>query len=241
MRRPVPSGTSDDQLGSKSYKPALGYRFLTRFYDPIVRWTTSEPSFREILLAQVEPARGACVLDLGCGTGTFALALQQRRPDLSIVGLDADIGVLTIARRKGDMANSAILWQHGNAVRMPFAGGAFDVVTCSLFFHHLLPAAKVRVAHEIWRVLKPNGSLHVADWTTPRQLRCSLGFLLVQLLDGFATTGEHRRGRLPSRLAEAGFVDIEASSSLDAPLGTIGFWRARRMAESNPVGPGGVP
>ena len=223
-------------------KPALSYHFLTRFYDRVVRWTTRERAFRAILREQVAngAAPGARVLDVGCGTGSFPLDLERRRPDLAIVALDADASALAMARRKSELARSAVVWETGRAERLPFAAASFEVVTSSLFFHHLLPAAKVAAACEIWRVLRPGGSLHIADWTEPRGWRGSLGFLLVQLLDGLATTGEHRRGQLGKSVERAGFARVEPTAELDVPLGTIGFWRARKeaMATRTPLGGG---
>jgi len=58
---------------SKSYIPALGYRWLTRFYDPVVRLTTREATFKEALRGQASIQDGHQILDLGCGTGTLAL------------------------------------------------------------------------------------------------------------------------------------------------------------------------
>lgn len=235
MRTKSPNGVD------APFKPALAYRGLTPLYDPLVRWTTSERTFRAMLASQVDAtaARGARILDLGCGTGTFALELERRRPDLAIVGLDADPAALALARGKGERARSSISWESGRAERLPIGEARFDAVTSSLFFHHLAPAAKLEVAREIRRVLVPGGRLHVADWTAPRGVRSSLGFFLVQLLDGFATTGEHRAGRLAERFVEAGFAEVESAATLDVPLGVIGFWRARRASEPATSSPGG--
>ena len=39
----------------KYYIPALGHKWLTTFYDPIVRWTSREIAFKASLLQQVSP------------------------------------------------------------------------------------------------------------------------------------------------------------------------------------------
>jgi SAM-dependent methyltransferase len=236
MRPAASGGTREVAAGEAALqpvKPALSYRFLTRFYDPLVRWTTSERAFRGILLEQVAAAaaRGSRLLDVGCGTGTFALELARRRTDLAVVGFDADATALTMAHRKGERVRSSTRWELGRAERLPFAEATFDAVTSSLFFHHLRTPSKVDVAREIHRVLAPGGTLFVADWTAPSRWRTSIAFRLVELLDGFATTRDHRAGRLGALLGKGGFAAVEATASLDVPLGTIGFWRARRSAE----------
>ena len=60
-------------MTTTEYIPALGYRGLTRVYDLAVRVATCEGVWRQRLLDQLEPRNGEAVLDVGCGTGTFAI------------------------------------------------------------------------------------------------------------------------------------------------------------------------
>lgn len=83
-----------------SYIPALGYRWLTRFYDPVVRVTTREATFKEALLQQANLQDGYRILDLGCGTGTLAMMAKRTRPNVEVFGLDADPEALKLARTK---------------------------------------------------------------------------------------------------------------------------------------------
>ena len=41
------------RLDPRGHIPPLGYHFLIRFYDPLVRWTTREAVFKDTLLAQL--------------------------------------------------------------------------------------------------------------------------------------------------------------------------------------------
>jgi SAM-dependent methyltransferase len=95
---------------SKSYIPALGYRWLTRFYDPIVRFTTREDEFKRALLRQASIQDGHRVLDLGCGTGTLAVLVKRARPGAEVFGLDADSEALRLARAKLEEAGVAVHW-----------------------------------------------------------------------------------------------------------------------------------
>ena len=42
----------------------------------------------------------------------------------------------------------------GDAMALPFSRGSFDVVMCSLFFHHLTDDACVRALEEMWRTTR---------------------------------------------------------------------------------------
>lgn len=44
---------------------------------------------------------GACVVDVGTGSGAVALALKHERPDLSVLGTDVDPDALAVARENG--------------------------------------------------------------------------------------------------------------------------------------------
>jgi ubiquinone/menaquinone biosynthesis C-methylase UbiE len=83
-----------------AYIPLLRSHFLTRFYDPLVRWTTREGLFKDALLAQLGRAPGEQLLSVGCGTATLSVNLARRFPQARVIGLDADGAALAIARAK---------------------------------------------------------------------------------------------------------------------------------------------
>jgi SAM-dependent methyltransferase len=82
---------------SERYVPAAGRRAFTRLYDPVVALTMREATFRGRLGAQVLDglAPGAPVVDVGCGTGTLAIALASGGAE--VIGVDGDPEVLSLA------------------------------------------------------------------------------------------------------------------------------------------------
>ncbi len=212
------------------YIPAARWRVFSRLYDPILALTMREGRFRRAMLERVDadlPERGTS-LDLGCGTGTFALALAERRPDAEVIGVDGDAEILGIAKRKP--ASSAIRWKEGLAQEVPAEDGSADVVTISLVLHHLLPDDKRRALAEIKRVLKPGGRLHIADWGRPADPLMSAVFYIAQAIDGFDRTADHRAGRLPVFVEEAGFGAPERYGSLRTGFGSLELLTARVAA-----------
>ncbi len=205
--------------------PALRFDALTRFFDPVVRVTTRERRFKQLLVDQVNLQPGHRVVDVGCGTGTLAMQLKHACPEAHVIGLDADPKVLELARAKIGTLNIEI--QQGLAWEIPVEDQRVDRIVSSLVFHHLDRDAKLRTLHAMHRALGPDGELHIADWGQAHGLGMRLAFVTVQLLDGFGTTADSVAGRLPALIAEAGFRDVLETQRLRTPLGTISLYRAR--------------
>jgi ubiquinone/menaquinone biosynthesis C-methylase UbiE len=205
------------------YVPALRFRWMTRFYDPVVAMTTREAIFRQRLLAQADLHAGQRVLDLACGSGTMAALIKHRHPRVSVTGLDGDPEILALARAKAQVAGLDTRFDEGLSIALPYGQAEFDVVFSSLFFHHLDSDGKARTLQEVLRVLRPGGALHVCDWGRPSNFALRLSFSLIRMLDGFEVTRDNARGRLPQMMMEAGFADVNVIGTLTTALGTLDF------------------
>jgi ubiquinone/menaquinone biosynthesis C-methylase UbiE len=217
-------------MADERYVPALGLRCLTPAYDAVVRTTTRERRVKRALIEQARLAPGFRVLDLATGTGTLAIWMKQVEPRLDVVAIDGDADVLEIARRKAGRAALVIEWLQAFAQHLPLPTAHFDRVVSSLFFHHLSADAKLRTAHEVFRVIKPGGELHVADWGRPTGPAMRGLFFAVQLLDGFENTRDNVEGKLVPLFQQAGFVDVATDASFDTALGTIVLYRGTKPA-----------
>lgn len=85
---------------AKRFTPALRFRTLTRFYDPLLAPVLREAARKAKLVDQVAAGPGTRVLDLGCGAGTPTLLLAKSAPQAEVVGLDADRDTLKRASAK---------------------------------------------------------------------------------------------------------------------------------------------
>lgn len=214
-------------MTDRGYVPALRFRVLARAYDPVVRATTRERTFKERLLEQARIEPGHEVLDLGCGTGTLALMAKQRVPTASVRGLDGDPEILRHARAKARAAGADVEFEEGLSYELPYEDASLDRVLSTLLFHHLHPVAKDATAAEIARVLRPGGELHVADWGRQPDPMMRAAFLLtVQLLDGLETTRDNAFGRLPEIFEAAGLQHAEETGRLRTPIGAVSLYRA---------------
>ncbi len=141
-------------------------------YDAYMRKVTMgrEHVLREqtVALAQVRP--GDCVLEVGCGTGSLTLAAKRRAgPSGKVYGIDVIPGMIEVSRQKAAEAGEDITFQLGSINDIPFPENQFDVVMCSFMIFHMSDATRRTGLAEIHRVLKPNGTLLVADLELPAQ------------------------------------------------------------------------
>jgi ubiquinone/menaquinone biosynthesis C-methylase UbiE len=208
------------------YVPALGFRWLTPAYDAVVAATSRERTFKRALIEQASVKRRERVLDLACGTGTLAIWMKTADPEAEVVGLDGDPSILEIASRKAARASVAVTLDHGFSHDLPYPDAHFDCVVSSLFFHHLSWADKQRTVREVFRVLKPGGELHVADWGRASNFVMRGLFLLVQALDSFETTRDNVAGRLVELFEQGGFVQVAQRRAFGTMFGTLALYSA---------------
>ena len=210
------------------YIPALAYRPLTALYDPLVRITTRETTFKSALLDQANLASGHRVLDLACGTATLTIAAKKRQRDAEFIGVDGDPDILARARAKSERENVSIRFDEAMSQALPYADASFDRVLSSLFFHHVDRSGKLATLREVYRVLRPGGELHVADWGEAANPLMRFLFLGIQLLDGFETTSDNVAGKLPQFIRESGFADVQECRRFSTVFGTLSLYQARR-------------
>jgi demethylmenaquinone methyltransferase/2-methoxy-6-polyprenyl-1,4-benzoquinol methylase len=114
----------------------------------------------------------ALVLDLCCGTGDLAFALA-RAGKARIVGADFAHPMLVRAREKSAAlapppnhdSPAPMPFLEADALRLPFAGASFDLVTSAFGFRNL--ANYQAGLREIQRVLKPGGTVAILEFTEP--------------------------------------------------------------------------
>ncbi|MCC6179348.1 MAG: class I SAM-dependent methyltransferase [Chloroflexi bacterium] len=119
-----------------------------------------------ISAAGVRPSQR--VLDVGCGPGYFARLLAEVvGPDGLVVGVDPSAEMIGYAHRKASRIGQ-LQFQIGTAEALSFPDEQFDTVVSTLVMHHLPEDLRVPALCEMRRVLRPGGTLLVADVRVPR-------------------------------------------------------------------------
>jgi ubiquinone/menaquinone biosynthesis C-methylase UbiE len=104
---------------------------------------------------------GQEVLDVAAGDGNFALVAAHE--GATVVALDIAPGMVERGRARSEEAGYSIEWVEGDAEQLPFDGGRFDCVG-SVFGAMIAPQPR-RVAEEMFRVVRPGGTVGMTAWT----------------------------------------------------------------------------
>ena len=194
-----PAATRGHTLGS----PRLYDVFAALFFFGRRRAT-----FQALIRAAGVQA-GQRVLDVGCGTGYFARLLADAvGPDGLVVGVDPSAAMIAYARRKA-AGRSNCEFQVGAAEALQFPADHFDVAVTSLVMHHLPDDLRVRALQDIRRVLRPGGSVLVAEAQHPRH---GLGWRLLARVHGYDRMAR-KVPRLEPLVGAAGFGEIRAGEA----------------------------
>lgn len=115
----------------------------------------------EAFAARLVLAPRARVLDVATGTGN--LALPVARAGCTVTGVDIAPNLLEQARVRAAAEHLAIQFDEGDAEALPYPDASFDVVVT--MFGAMFAPRPDRVATEFARVLRPGGTLAMANWT----------------------------------------------------------------------------
>jgi ubiquinone/menaquinone biosynthesis C-methylase UbiE len=208
-------------MSDEAFTPALGYASLTPLYDLAIRLLTRERIWRGRLLEQVAPHDGESILDVGCGTGTFALAIKRKAPGARVVGMDPDSQVLARARSKASAAGLDIEWREGFAHDVAGFAGEFDKAVSSLVFHQVPLDEKFVGLAAMWASVNEGGEVHIADYCLQHEWPMRQLFRLVQALDGWTNTQANVDGVMEEFLVQLSGSAVVPRAVVNTPTGAI--------------------
>ncbi|MGA9354679.1 MAG: methyltransferase domain-containing protein [Terriglobales bacterium] len=129
-------------------------RLATEYARHLFDELRQKPLDRELLDQFAERVRGrGLVCDLGCGPGQVARYLHKKQ--IAVCGVDLSPGMIAQARR----SNPGIEFTQGDMLALPVADEAWIGIAAFYAIVNFPPADLPIVMHEMWRVLRPGGSL----------------------------------------------------------------------------------
>jgi len=188
------------------------------------------------LVERIAPEPGWRVLDVATAAGHTALAFAPYVA--AVFGLDLTSQMLPLAARQAaERGVGNAIFVAGDVDDLPFAAGAFDVVTCRIAPHHFPDVG--RFVQEAARSLRPGGLLTVVDNVVPgSRLR---GKKADRQREAGAYVNAFEKLRDPSHVRclsmeewhealDAAGLAVEAAEALDKRL-TFETWAARHTPE----------
>lgn len=203
------------------------------FLGPYATWRASrlgritDALEESLILEMAGNVQGHRVLDVGGGDGKLAELFARRGAQVTLVDLDAHM--LEAARHRFADAGQLVETVEGDATRLPFPDGSFDIVSAVTVLCFVGDAN--RAVAEMARVLKPDGTLLLGElnrfsaWAAWRRLRGWLGNAAWRSAH-FRTTAELRKLAVRAGLR----VVVVSAAIFYPPLG----WAAALVRKVDP-------
>lgn len=159
-----------------------------------------------IVIEELKSAKFDSLLDLGCGTGALTKIIATEFPERKLAGLDLSDKMIAQAKAK-NIPNCEFIV--GDGEKLPYTDNSFDALICVLSIHHH-PNSDQTLA-EMYRVLKPNGTLIICEMDPPAIMRFIYNAFLLKILN----TGDvhiFNKKELSQDIEKAGFHQVESRS-----------------------------
>ena len=164
------------------------------------------------------------ILDVACGTGDICFEINKYH-NVNITGIDISSKMIKIANKKLNAKNySNIKFLQGDAENLPFESNSFDYITISYGFRNISNYEKA--LNEFYRVLKPNGTLGILEFSRSKSkiidaiFRLYFHKVLPQVASLFSRSDAYRylpesvdffpsRNDIVSKITKSGFNDVK--------------------------------
>ena len=151
----MPASSCGRTTAAPSHRAVIADQFTRQAEQFAASPTHHNQAALDLLVDAAGPRPGDVSLDVACGPGSVVCAFARRVRQA--VGLDATEAMLAEARRlAAERGLDNVAWHLGDVYALPFADGAFDIVSCRFAFHHLEEPAKAAAFNRMERHRDPS-------------------------------------------------------------------------------------
>lgn len=222
---PVPTypGVDADTVGGRRFVAGVPY-MLPKDLDETNRLDFQHHMLRAFMrgnyLAPISKPRD--ILDVGCGTGRWAMELAAQFPSANVLGVDIAPPPVNEQASPGLSADNYTFVQGNVLERLPFADRSFDFVHQRYLVMGIPANRWPQVVAELLRVTRPGGWIELIETEPP------YGAPALNQLADWGKQLVSRRGidfavvsQIASLLSAAGATDVTARP-LTIPVGKLG-------------------
>ena len=137
------------RIVKKSYKTLYEEYYIARKKKSGISWFYNENMEMPATLKLLGNIKGKKILDLGCGPGLYSKVLKKK--GAKVKGIDNSKNMIEIAKKETPGVEFIV----GDAEKLPYKNGEFDIVVSPLVIGHL--SSWEKLFNEVRRVLKKRG------------------------------------------------------------------------------------
>jgi len=163
-------------IGSMTFFPGVGFTLAAA----VMYWSSKvgKMKLRDEMLDSISWSGNEKVLDAGCGRGLMLIGAAKRLSkagkatgcDIWTTDLSGNNQGAVSVNAKAEGVADKVKIDTADIRKLPYPEATFDVVLSSLVIHNIKgPEGRELAVKELWRVLKPGGTLVIADiFQTPK-------------------------------------------------------------------------
>ncbi len=167
----------NDQVSKKRQVTSM-FDKIAPYYDQLNRFLSLgiDIIWRKKTIKLLKEARPESILDIATGTGDLAIEAANVIKPKHIIGVDISVNMLNIGKEKiaKKGLQDVISLEVGDSENLRFDTNSFDAVTAAFGVRNFGNLEKG--LSEMYRVLKPGGTLAILEFSKPRVFPLKQGF-----------------------------------------------------------------
>lgn len=196
-------------------------------HERLLQWAQREHAVSAALIAQANLRPGMRVLVTSANPTDLVIQVEQLHKNIAIAVLCEDMPAVKAKHTREYQADTATYFIQFDGFVLPFANAIFDRVFCHKL-SHMPTERKAQLLRQVYRVMRPSGELHMADWVTRAEISMEMCYSSVQVSDRRRGNEEIEREILHNLIRGVGFVGTHETQTFGTFSGRLSLLKARK-------------